>query len=262
MYPFAMYPYAIIALDLANERAREAAHDRLVAEAARRAPGPELASAASPGQWPRARQPGQRRRRSPARRMRRRRPRTEPGSDGVGSRRDCRRADPGDGRRLLGSRPDRSLHGGRGSTPHPPCLHVRDLVGAGVPRRDARVGARRDGVGRGPAPGLRRSSTTASSGTATGTGPRGTRGSPSAASSPAPQRRPPGAPTASTCGRRAATAPPGTAGGTAPAGWTGSGWPSAPVSASTTGRGRGRRTGSRRCPGRGARRRTGGPAGT
>ena len=33
MYPFAMYPYAIIALDLANERAREAAHDRLVAEA-------------------------------------------------------------------------------------------------------------------------------------------------------------------------------------------------------------------------------------
>ena len=49
MHPFAMYPYAIIALDLANERAREAAHDRLVAEARADRPSRTVASAASPG---------------------------------------------------------------------------------------------------------------------------------------------------------------------------------------------------------------------
>ncbi len=223
MYPFAMYPYAIIALDLANERAREAAHDRLVAEARVDRPARTFGPAPSPGPRPRARQPGQRRRGPPARRMRRRRPRTEPRSDGVGSAGDRHSADPGDGCRLLGSGPDRSLHGGRGSTPHPPCLHVRGLVRAGVPRRDARLRARRDGLGRRTSSRSSRSSTTASSGTATGTARRGTRGSRSAASSPAPRRRPPGVPTASTCGRRAATARPGTAGGTAPAGSTGSG---------------------------------------
>ena len=51
MYPYAMYPYAFIALDLANERAREAAHDRLVAEArAGDRPGPRSAG----GPWPTA----------------------------------------------------------------------------------------------------------------------------------------------------------------------------------------------------------------
>ena len=139
-----------------------AAHDRA---AVRRSVRRSLAHG------PRGREPRQRRGRPPARRMRRRRPRAEPRSDGVGFAPSRRRHDlgRGDRRRLLGPRPDRPLHGRCGTGPSstvPSCGDAWDA--SRVARRDAGLGAGRDGLGR------RRDQVFAifpdgSSGTATGT---------------------------------------------------------------------------------------------
>ena len=108
------------------------------------------------GPRPRARRAGQRRGRPPARRMHRRRPRTEPRSRRSRLRgMTAKPMIPGRPRRCrgvpTGSISSRWMRLDASST-------VSSCPGpgrAGVPGRDARLRAGRDGVGRGPAPGLR-----------------------------------------------------------------------------------------------------------